>query len=141
MPDSPQFACYLLMRTDVASLNTGKACAQSHHAGTKIVYDALGLGGDTPWKQEHYDWLQTWLKEADGFGTVLTMAVDERTMAKALDIAQAIGFPNGRITDPSYPILDGKVLHTLPFTACGYIFGPLLAIRAATIGLDLHRDD
>lgn len=124
---------YLLMRADMASMNTGKACAQSHHAGTQMALH------DSPhWKPEHQEWLRRWQTEAKGFGTVLCMGVSEKTMYDALEIAQRLGVPNAVVNDPTYPLLDGQTLHLFPLDTCAYIFGPKVLIQNATAGLDLH---
>lgn len=130
--DDELIVCYLLMRQDMASLNPGKGHAQAHHAGT------LMLERSRDWDAEHREWLNTWIRQADGFGTVLCLGVSERTMIEALDIAQRIEAPHGVVTDPSYPLLDGETLHLLPVPTCAYIFGPKIKIERACAGLDLH---
>jgi peptidyl-tRNA hydrolase len=124
---------YLLMRDELTSMNTGKACAQSHHAGTQMALkDCLS------WEPLHREWLVRWASEASGFGTVLCLGVSESTMNKALDIAARLGVPNAVVHDPAYPLIDGSVLHLLPLDTCAYIFGPKVLIANATAGLDLH---
>lgn len=124
---------YLLVRNDLASLNPGKGFAQSDHAGTKMV-----LRDMKTWSDQHRAWVERWAEDGDGFGTVLSMGVSERTMIQALDIAARLGVPHGTILDKSYPLQDGAVMHLIPLVTCAYIFGPKVLIENATKHLDLH---
>ena len=123
---------YLLVRTDMASMNPGKGHAQSHHAGTQMA-----LKDRHAWSTQHDDWLKAWAGDR-GFGTVLTMGCDNRQMNAALAIAVRLGFPCAVVNDPSYPLLDGSVVHQFPLDTCAYIFGPKIAIERAVAPLDLH---
>lgn len=128
-----QLVVYLLMRNDMKSMNTGKACAQAHHNGTKMATRHA-----PHWKPEHKLWWERWLDEADGFGTVLCMGVSDATMKQALDVATRLGVPTGVINDPSYPLWDGQTLHLFPLDTCAYIFGPKVLIENACRHLGLH---
>lgn len=124
---------YLLVRNDLASMNPGKGFAQADHAGTQMVLK------DMPgWKPAHRAWVRRWAADGDGFGTVLSMGVSERTMNKALEIAKRLGVPHATILDKSYPLVDGDVVHEIPLVTCAYIFGPKVLIENATKHLDLH---
>lgn len=124
---------YLLVRNDLASMNPGKGFAQSDHAGTQMVLkDMLG------WSAEHQAWVRRWANDGDGFGTVLSKGVSERTMIQALDIAKRLGVPHATVLDKSYPLLDGETLHLIPLVTCAYIFGPKVLIENATRHLELH---
>ena len=131
--DEEPLVLYLLMRSDLASMNTGKACAQAHHAGTQMA-----LKDFKGWKVTHQNWLGRWQREAGGFGTVLCMGVNERTMRAVLDVAARIDVPHGIVNDPTYPLIDGDVLHLFPLDTCAYVFGPKVLLAAATHNLDLH---
>lgn len=123
---------YLLVRTDMESMNPGKGHAQSHHAGTQMA-----LKDRQTWSVKHQDWLKEWAG-GRGFGTVLTMGCNNRQMNAALAIAARLGFPRAVINDPSYPLLDGSVVHEFPLDTCAYIFGPKIAIERAVAPLELH---
>lgn len=123
---------YLLVRTDMASMNPGKGHAQSHHAGTQMA-----LKDRQTWSAIHQNWLKEWAGDR-GFGTVLSMGCSNRQMNEALAIAGRLGFPHAVINDPSYPLLDGSVVHEFPLDTCAYIFGPKIAIERAVAPLDLH---
>lgn len=131
-PD-PEFTLYLLMRNDLESMNPGKACAQAHHAGTQVA-----LKDWKGWSTKHQNWFAKWQQQADGFGTVLCMGVDERTMRRVLEVAARIDVPHGVIHDPTYPLRDGAAFHLIPLDTCAYVFGPKVLLAAATHALDLH---
>lgn len=135
LPDAGEeelLCVYLLVRTDMASMNPGKGHAQSHHAGTQMA-----LKDRHSWSTKHEAWLKDWAGDR-GFGTVLTMGCDNRQMNAALAIAVRLGFPCAVINDPTYPLLDGSVVHEFPLDTCAYIFGPKIAIERAVAPLELH---
>jgi peptidyl-tRNA hydrolase len=106
---------YILMRTDLDSLNPGKAIAQGAHAANQFVSEC---GNDPD--------VQKWTREtSQGFGTTIVLAVED---ADALhyytSLADDDSIYNGITHDPSYPIRDGKVVHTIPLDTCGYVFSP-----------------
>lgn len=110
---------YILMRTDLASLGSGKACAQGTHAANQCVFEGRAK------KDEALDALLTaWEAETGkGFGTCITLGVKERQMRSAVMVAQALGHHAGICHDPSYPLLDGETLHLIPLDTCAYVFG------------------
>lgn len=96
------------------SLNVGKACAQAHHAGTHFLSAAVD--------QDLLERIEIW-KGDRGFGTVLTLGVDESDINIALYEAEQRKISYGLIYDPTYPIRDGRVTHYLRVLTCAYIFG------------------
>lgn len=123
---------YLLVRTDMDSMNPGKGHAQSHHAGTQMAMKDRQV-----WTVKQQNMLKAWAGDR-GFGTVLSMGCTNRQMNDALAIATRLGFPCAVVNDPSYPLLDGSVVHLFPLDTCAYIFGPKIAIERAVARLDLH---
>ena len=105
---------YILMRTDMASMNPGKGMAQAAHAANSFVHD---------WG-ESSEYVTGWQKQTpQGFGTTITLAVpNEDKMSEMIAIAGALGYPVGTIHDPSYPVRDGEITHLIPTNTCGYIF-------------------
>ncbi len=105
---------YILMRTDMASMNPGKGMAQAAHAANAFVRD---------WG-ESSEYVLDWQKQTpQGFGTTITLAVtNEDAMRDMIDIARALDYPAGIIHDPSYPVRDGEITHLIPINTCGYIF-------------------
>lgn len=102
---------YLLMRTDLTSMNPGKACAQAHHA-------AMDLASRTFSDRVLYN---EWLAQASVYGTVLTLGTDLRTIENTFAIAITCGLTAALVTDPTYPVRDGQVTHTIPLVTCGYV--------------------
>lgn len=105
---------YILMRSDLESLNPGKAVAQGAHAANQFVHyvdvsDPL-----------YGQWANS---TPDGFGTTITLDVTGDILPMVVEFAKQAGFYAGVTHDPSYPLRDGAVLHLLPLDTCGYIFG------------------
>lgn len=151
---------YILMRTDLDSMNSGKAMAQASHASNAFVKAVTPDMTKVIIKVDHL--FNKWSAETgQGFGTVLVLGVNEEEMRTAIAAADKVGFVSGIVNDPTYPILIpvelGKNLiqmdchnqftvgeHynyiTIPEDTCAYVFGdkndPLLG---AIVGnFDLH---
>ena len=125
---------YILMRNDLPSMNAGKAMAQASHASNAFLHTA-----------PDNDMVDMWTKQTDqGFGTVLVLAVNEREMYAAADMARNLGFTSGIVHDPTYPILvphelgeamaavdnpdaftvgEARNYVTIPLDTCAYVFG------------------
>jgi peptidyl-tRNA hydrolase len=115
------------MRTDLDSLNPGKAMAQAAHAANQFAFEFKGN-----------EFLERWEAETGfGFGTTIVLAIeDEADLNYYTSYAEDMGLPNGITHDPSYPIRDGKVTHLLPLDTCGYIFsdtGPLEFLKKLSL--------
>ena len=112
---------YILMRTDLDSMNPGKAMAQASHASNTFVSNAEpGYNVD---ENLFNDWQDS---TPQGFGTVLVLGVTEAQMRTAVTVAESFGvdkFPCDIIHDPTYPLQDGDTTHFIPVDTCGYIFG------------------
>ena len=130
---------YILMRTDMDSMNPGKAMAQASHASNAFVSNA------EPGYNVDEELFNAWQESTtQGFGTVLVLGVNEAQMRTAVEVAESFGvdkFPCDIIHDPTYPLQDGDTTHFIPVDTCGYIFGdkedPLLE---AIIGkFELHE--
>ena len=105
---------YVLMRNDLASMNSGKGMAQSHHCGSAFAKQMEN--SDDPLYSQ-------WETETpQGFGTVLVLAVNEAQMRTAVDVAGAMGFVAGVVHDPTYPLRDGDTTHFIPLDTCAYVF-------------------
>ena len=93
---------YILMRTDLASMNSGKAMAQASHASNAFLHS----NPEEP-KGMLYDWCNA---TPQGFGTVLVLAVNERQMRFTVDAAKRYNLVADFVHDPSYPILVDRDL-------------------------------
>jgi len=129
---------YILMRTDLASMNPGKAMAQASHAGSTFVHNA------EPGYNVDEELFNAWQKETpQGFGTVLVLGVTEVQMRTAVAVAESFGvdkFPCEIIHDPTYPLQDGDTTHFIPVDTCGYIFGDKenITLQAILQNFELH---
>jgi peptidyl-tRNA hydrolase len=108
---------YIIMRNDMASMNPGKAMAQASHASNAFVKCMSGVNNDTMFKQ----WTQSTYQ---GFGTVLVLAANISQILEINKAATATGYVNEIIYDPTYPIVDGQVVHHIPLPTCSYVFVP-----------------
>lgn len=127
---------YILMRTDLASMNPGKAVAQGSHAANKMVHDIYDSDNE-----KLKELLGVWEDSANGFGTCIVLSVDGRKLdAICGAIASFIdGVIANVIVDPTYPLKDGAVTHLIPLATCGYVFGDVNKIRPFLSGLDLMQ--
>lgn len=110
---------YILMRTDLASMNPGKAIAQGSHAANAFVFETSQNVNDDVVKL-----YRQWIKSTkQGFGTAIVLdCKDEQTMMEIVDDAMSKHFAANAIFDPTYPIRDGLVTHLLPIFTCAYVF-------------------
>ena len=126
------------MRTDLDSMNPGKAMAQASHAGSTFVHNA------EPGYNVDEELFNAWQKETpQGFGTVLVLGVTEVQMRTAVAVAESFGvdkFPCEIIHDPTYPLQDGDTTHFIPVDTCGYIFGDKenITLQAILQNFELH---
>lgn len=118
---------YILMRTDLASLNPGKAVAQGAHAAHLFV-EAMGCS---------HPRIAAWEGADRGFGTVVTLGVTEQELDRVIDHAGAAGFAADYVKDPTYPLRDGATTHLIPLTTCGYVFGDTLELFSILGHLEL----
>lgn len=118
-PENLRF--YVFMRNDLDSMNTGKACAQSAHAQRNA--DKLIIRNNA--FPDFADTYEAWCAQTDqGFGSTICFEVDGKTLETVCDFfARNTRFPSSKIHDPTYPLLDGKVLHLIPLDTCGWVFG------------------
>lgn len=104
---------YILMRTDMDSMNPGKGMAQAAHAANQFAHFASGLGFDA------------WVDQGGTFGTTIVLAVaSERDLKKRVKAATDHGFEAGIVHDSTYPVRDGDVTHLIPVDTCGWVFSP-----------------
>jgi peptidyl-tRNA hydrolase len=125
----------ILMRTDLASLNPGKAIAQGSHAAHAAVFHAKAS------KDENlHDMVKEWEHQSSdkSFGTCIVLGVKEFQMRQAVDIALELGIHAGIVRDDTYPLQDGETLHLIPLDTCAYIFGRKDDTALATQGLELY---
>jgi len=120
---------FVLMRTDMASMNPGKAMAQACHAANQMTYFVNSGTCTTISTDDPLLVMKTeWEKQALGFGT--TIVLDGKSESNIRDIIDRLTVESwdsgdvlyGVVHDPSYPIRDGAVTHFLPIDTCGWVF-------------------
>jgi peptidyl-tRNA hydrolase len=119
---------YILMRTDLASMNPGKAVSQGVHAGHQFTYqmNAADVNPDEfpKVKIETIHMYDQWVSSTDqGFGTTITLDVNVDQLFRVTIAAEEMGFFAGVTHDPSYPLQDGDFTHLIPLDTCGFVFG------------------
>ncbi len=131
MENEPVPVLYILMRNDLDSMNPGKAVAQGAHAANQFGSSMEYLDG----RPEHgpalsieeedlLDRYNAWRNQSSqGFGTTITLGVDERMLHLVVEAAKAAGHTADVTHDPEYPLVDGRIVHKIPLDTCGYVFG------------------
>lgn len=115
------YKLYVFLRSDLESLNAGKAAAQTAHAASQAA-----------WRYKNTFEYDDWANEPSaefgenggyvGFGT--TIVLDAGSFEDSFDIFDNV-FPNGFsatkcgiVKDPTYPIKDGKKTHYIDLVTC-----------------------
>lgn len=152
---------YILMRTDLASMNAGKGMAQASHASNAFVKMATGDIVD-----RRAALTKQWQEETQqGFGTVLVLGATGEQLDAAVEAARLNQFIAGKVTDPTYPyrVESGEIAKLIPTfvdtlprpeiidpkapvtlfrneVTCGFIFGDKEELEAMAIvsHLKLH---
>jgi peptidyl-tRNA hydrolase len=129
---------YVLMRTDMKSMNPGKAMAQATHAANCAAKRAEN---EIPSLYDHWE-----RETGQHFGTCYVLSVpSENEMNELIAEIEAENMIRkepmvaGIILDPTYPIVDGAFVHYLPVYTCAYVMGYKEDFAASVIkGLRLH---
>lgn len=120
---SPFPVLYILMRTDLESMNPGKGMAQASHASNAFVSRMNSRNKANP-DSDRTKLFHSWQDEtAQNFGTVLVLGSTIDQIHNITDVATRLNFDSDIIVDPTYPIRDGEVTHFIELETCGYIFG------------------
>lgn len=112
---------YILCRQDIGSManNAGLLAAQATHSSNQMVFEGFRYG-----TQEVLDLINEWQAQTGkGFGTAITLSVDDKTLKQKIHLAQLSGIHAAITHDPTFPVRDGKVIHLVPVDTCGYILG------------------
>ncbi len=125
---------YILMRTDLESLNPGKAMAQANHAFGALKHR---IRSNIARQRDYIAWQETTDQD---FGTVIVLGGIEGGIQAALDDIHRLKLPvvAGWVHDPSYPIRDGDVTHTIPLNTCAFMFGTKAECEDACGWFELH---
>ena len=123
---------YVLMRSDLASMVPGKAIAQGSHASNAFVKKVEAFTQIYNTKSKHTDiedatinGFREWeYSTPHGFGTVLVLEGRMSEFKPIVRTFQALDYMADVITDPTYPILDGEIVHHVNLETCAYVFVP-----------------
>lgn len=120
---------YILMRNDIASLNPGKAMAQSSHASNAFVQQTDAYIQSFVERRARIEELNKkfyeWRNETGyGFGTVVVLEGKMSEFKPIISTFKALDYMADIITDPTYPIVDGEVVHHVCLDTCAYVFVP-----------------
>ena len=124
---------YILMRTDLESMNPGKAMAQANHA-----YGALKATIRSKlFRQNAYvAWMDQTPQE---FGTTIVLGGAKDEIDYALKLCKLNrNIVHGWVHDPTYPLRDGEVTHLIPLDTCAFVFGTKEDCLWAVEGMELH---
>lgn len=108
---------YIFMRSDLESLNAGKAMAQAAHAANQFWTNCTRTHA-----------MQAWANEGGSFGTTIVLdAAEYSDNLNEIGLFLDSGFDPyvdcfGVVYDPTYPIKDGKKTHLIPLNTCAYYF-------------------
>lgn len=126
---------YVWIRSDLDSMNLGKACAQVAHAASQAAALSNSAIITAAQKKAYKEWENSAAMEArindlgiggyDGFGT--TIVLDGGTGNDLLDIhgvleGYDLSLIHGLVTDPSYPVRDGGVTWGVKADTCVWAF-------------------
>jgi len=115
---------YILMRSDLDSMNPGKKVAQGAHAANQFVFEFMRDTEKPNYPNRMIMMFEQWQTSTpQGFGVTITLDIDGNKLPLVYKAAKKMGFPAGVTHDPSYPITDGLVTHLIPLDTCGYVFG------------------
>lgn len=120
----PEGILNILMRTDMASLNAGKAMAQAAHAANAMDKDIYQYAAGSNIRKMYTAWKA---ETSQGFGTPIVRGASWEDFAKALDLCHLTlpideSYHHGAVIDPTYPLKDGDVTHLIELPTCLYVF-------------------
>jgi peptidyl-tRNA hydrolase len=114
---------YIIMRNDIGSMNPGKAMAQASHASNAFVHHYLQVSKNLT--GEIVDGFREWQNStSQGFGTVVVLEGKIQEIKPVVDIFRKLCYITNIVHDPTYPLMDGKIVHHISIDTCAYIFVP-----------------
>ena len=152
-------AVYVLLRTDLPSMNTGKAAAQVHHSGVQMVAKHGKRKMVQDYVKDGIDQGAVYFNTTIVLGATLTDIIQR---GHAADAAGEDVVVFNTVTDPSYPFFvenaevadlipesaakgikqmpDGRILMVREEVTCAWFLGDRNDVRFRSLfeGLDLH---
>lgn len=136
--NSPELlVCYVIMRTDLASLNPGKAMAQAHH-NYGALKRAARFSSDEELVAQYLKWQEI---SGQDFGTVITLGGSEGEINDALVRVGRIKAHvlSGWVWDDTYPVVDGETLHSIRLNTNAFVFGTKLSCEDIVDTFEWHE--
>lgn len=120
---------YILMRNDITSMNPGKAMAQASHASNAFVHQTDAYIQSFVERKARIEelnkYFHEWQNETGyGFGTVLVLEGRMTEFKPLISTFKALDYMADVIVDPTYPIVDGEIVHHVCLETCAYVFVP-----------------
>lgn len=116
---------YILVRTDLASMNSGRTAAQCAHAANYFIKAARELIEylEDP-NDEFTKAIDEWENQTvQGYGTTIVLDGGSEEDIKEKMISIDGDYFSAAVIDPEYPIVDGSVVHILPdILTCAFAF-------------------
>lgn len=133
--ETPPYTFYILMRTDLRSMNAGKAMAQASHA-----YGALKKRARSHLGMQKL--FLGWMDQTDQeFGNTIVLGATEGEIKRVLDRASRFFGKttlSGWVHDPTYPLRDGAITHLIPLNTCAFLFATREDAEDLIGHLELH---
>ena len=135
LPPQAEPYLYILMRSDLESLNPGKMVAQGAHAANQFGAEMYALRASVndkkvaavdldPNELRLLGLFKQWeTSTPQHFGVTITLDVTGALLPLVVEAAKRMSLPADVTHDPSYPLRDGAVTHLLPLDTCGWVFG------------------
>ena len=124
---------YILMRTDLDSMNPGKAMAQANHAYGALKY---AIRSKLHRQSAYVEWMDQTPQE---FGTTIVLGGTKAEIDFALRLCKTDrNLIHGWVHDPTYPVQDGDVTHLIPLDTCAFIFGSKHDCRTIVASMRLY---
>lgn len=150
--ENQDFVLYLLVRKDMASLcHAGKMMAQCAHAANHAAseigsnkFGAIAMSRFAAWEKSTPQHFGTTIVYGGIVAPIPGRSGTEQRVLRIDDIqtivehAKLSGHPAGIVTDPTYPLTDGQVVHAFPCQTVGWMFGLRKELAFLTDYLILH---
>jgi peptidyl-tRNA hydrolase len=109
---------YVIVRTDMGSMNPGRVAAQVCHAGSQAAQVLRDVPSYKEWANESAD-----VHNPGGFGTTIVLNGGSLEGILATLSPMEDKLHCGAIVDPSYPLRDGNYTHVLKdIKTCVWLF-------------------
>lgn len=105
------------MRTDLPSMNAGKAMAQASHASNAFIYKYKEELSNREFSNERQilkQRISSWERQTkQGFGTVLVLGCENKDIVEFLEKKKSSRVFYGAVFDPTYPYIVNKEIKNL----------------------------